>query len=61
MSLELLTESAVIVYVIEDQEAPSWRVKAYIGEVSLDRGELPIGDGNIAVVAEQSQIIQIDS
>lgn len=58
---ELLPDSAIIVYVIEDQETPSWRVKAYIGEVSLDRGELALETGTLAVVAEQSQIIQIDS
>ncbi len=58
---ELLPKSAVIVYVIEDQEAPSWRVKAYIGEVSLDRGELALDTGTLAVIAEQSQVIQIDS
>lgn len=58
---ELLPRSAVIVYVIESQEAPSWRVKAYIGEVSLDRGELALDSGALAEIAEKREILQIDA
>jgi RND family efflux transporter MFP subunit len=57
---DLLDRSAVIVYVIEDQQAASWRVKAYIGEVSIDRGELPLDAGILGAVAEQRQILQFD-
>ena len=57
---DLLDRSAVIVYVIEDQQAASWRVKAYIGEVSLDRGELPLDAGILGEIAEQRQILQFD-
>ena len=58
---ELLPHSGVIVYVIEDPECPSWRVKAYVGEVSLDRGELPLDSGSLAAVADQREISQFDS
>jgi RND family efflux transporter MFP subunit len=56
---ELLPRSAVIVYVIEDQEVPSWRVKAYIGEVSLDQSELALDWGTLAALAERREILQL--
>lgn len=57
----LLPRAAVIVYVNEDQEAPCWRVKAFIGEVSLDQSEMPFDWGVLAEVAEQGKPLQLDT
>jgi transcriptional regulator with GAF, ATPase, and Fis domain len=58
---ELLPESAVTVYVVEDQQAPTWRLKAYIGDVSLDQAEIPLESGTLGAVAEQRQSLQFDA
>lgn len=55
-----LPRSAIIVYVIEDQDDPSWRVTAYIGDASVDRSELPLDSGSLAAVVEQRQTLQFD-
>lgn len=58
---ELLPESGVVVYVVEDQEAPAWRLKAYIGDVALDQSEIPLDSGTLGAVAEQRQALQFDA
>lgn len=54
---ELLPESAVAVYVVEDQEAPSWRLKAYMGDISLE-GEAALHSGTLGVVAERRESLE---
>lgn len=56
---ELIPDSAVAVYVVEDQQAPSWRLKAYIGDISLE-GEVPIDSGTLGAVAEQREALQFE-
>jgi GAF domain-containing protein/multidrug efflux pump subunit AcrA (membrane-fusion protein) len=51
---ELLPESAVVVYVVEDQEAPSWRVKAYVGDISVE-AEVALHSGTLGTVAERRE------
>ncbi len=58
---ELLPESAVAVYVIEDQQAPAWRLKAYLGDISFDQAELPLESGTLGTVAEQRGILQFEA
>lgn len=58
---ELLPESAVAVYVVEDQQAPTWRLKAYIGDISLDQAEIPLESGTLGAVAEQRQAVQFEA
>jgi RND family efflux transporter MFP subunit len=58
---ELLPGSAVAVYVVEDQQAPAWRLKAYIGDISLDQAETPLESGTLGMVAEQRQTLQFDA
>ena len=49
---ELLPGSAVAVFVLEDQQFPAWRLKAYIGDISLE-GEVPIDSGTLGRLAEE--------
>ena len=58
---ELFPRSAVIVYVIEDQENPSWHAKACVGEVALDRSEIALDSGTLSEVAERRQPLQLDA
>ena len=58
---ELLPESAVAVYVVEDQQSPAWRLKAYAGDISFDRAELPLESGTLGTVAELRTILQFDA
>jgi RND family efflux transporter MFP subunit len=45
------------VYVVEDQAAPSWRVKAYLGDISVE-GEVALHSGTLGAVAEQREILE---
>ena len=58
---ELLPEAAVAVYAVENQEAPAWRLKAYIGEISLDSAEVPLESGTLGAVADQRRILQFEA
>lgn len=58
---ELIPESAIAVYVIEDQEKPAWRLKAYIGDVSLDSAEIPFESGTLGTVAEQHRALKFEA
>jgi RND family efflux transporter MFP subunit len=46
---------------VEDQQAPAWRLKAYIGDISLDQAEIPLESGTLGMVAEQRQALQFDA
>jgi RND family efflux transporter MFP subunit len=58
---ELLPESAVAVYVVEDPQAPAWRLRAYIGDISLDQAEIPMELGTLGKVAEQRRALQFEA
>jgi GAF domain-containing protein/multidrug efflux pump subunit AcrA (membrane-fusion protein) len=58
---ELIPESAVAVYVVEDQEQPAWRLKAYVGDISLDSAEVPLDSGTLGAVAQQRQTLQFEA
>ena len=52
---ELVPESAVAVYVIEDQQVPAWRLKAYLGDISFDQAELPLESGTLGTVRNSAE------
>ncbi len=56
----LLPNAAVAVYTVDDQESPSWRLKAYIGDISLE-GEIAFDSGTLGVVAEQRRALQFEA
>jgi len=58
---ELLPETALAVYVVEDQQAPAWRLKAFIGDLSLDQAEIPLPSGTLGAVAAQREILQFEA
>src|SRR6516225_9313682 len=58
---ELLPEAALAVYVVEKQRAPVWRLKAFIGDISLDRSEIPLPSGTLGAVAEQREFLQFEA
>ena len=58
---DLFPRSAVIVYVIEDQESPSWHAKACIGEVALDQSEIALDSGTLSEVAAKRQTVQLEA
>lgn len=57
----LLPESAVAVYVVEDQQTPAWRLKAFIGDIALDLAEIPMESGTLGAVAEQHRVVQFEA
>ena len=56
---ELLPDAAVAVYTVEDQESPAWRLKAYLGDISLE-GQIAFDSGTLGVVAEQRRALQFE-
>ncbi|HZD31902.1 MAG TPA: GAF domain-containing protein, partial [Candidatus Angelobacter sp.] len=58
---EVLPESAVAVYVVEDQQTPAWRLRAYLGDISLDQTEIPLASGTLGAVAEQREAVQFEA
>ena len=58
---DLLPEAALAVYVIEDQQAPAWRIKAFIGDISPDRAGIPLPSGTLGAVAEQREFLQFEA
>jgi transcriptional regulator with GAF, ATPase, and Fis domain len=58
---ELFPGAAVVVYVVEDQQAPAWKARASIGDVSLDRVLVPLDSGTLGAVAEQVQTLQFEA
>ena len=58
---EWLPESAVAVYVVDGQDSPAWRLKAFIGDVLIDQGGIPFEAGTLGAVAEQREILQFEA
>ena len=57
---QLLFGTAVVVYVIEDQEQPSWTPKATAGEISV-AGGMEFNSGTLGMVAEGKDFVQFDT
>ncbi len=57
---QLLPGTAVVVYVIEDQEQPSWTPKATAGEISV-AGGMDFNSGTLGLVAEGRDFVQFDT
>ena len=49
----LLPGTAVVIYAIEDQEAPAWRAIAATGEISVHHNIIKIGKGALGEIAER--------
>jgi transcriptional regulator with GAF, ATPase, and Fis domain/multidrug efflux pump subunit AcrA (membrane-fusion protein) len=58
---ELLPGAAVVVYLVEDQQAPAWRMRAFVGDVSPAHAELSLESGTLGAVAEQRELIQFQA
>ena len=58
---ELLPESAVAVYLVEGEQTPFWRLKAFAGELSIDQAGIPLSSGTLGAVAEQREILQFEA
>ena len=58
---EWLPESAVAVYVVDEQDSPAWRLKAFIGDVLIDQGGIPLEAGTLGAVADQRQVLQFEA
>ena len=52
---ELLPGTGVVVYVIEDQQAPQWTPKATAGAVTVPTAALPFDAGTLGAIAERRQ------
>ncbi len=55
---ELVPESAVVVFTIEEPEAPVWTARATAGEITVDGGAIPLESGTLGAVAEERVILQ---
>ncbi|MGA7171197.1 MAG: GAF domain-containing protein, partial [Candidatus Sulfotelmatobacter sp.] len=57
---QLLPGAAVVVYVIEDQEDPSWAPKATSGEITV-AGGMEFESGTLGTVAESREFTEFDA
>ncbi len=57
---QLLPADAVVVYVIEDQQDPSWTPKATFGEITVARG-MEFENGTLGTVAESREFAEFDA
>ena len=58
---ELVPQSAVAVYVVEGQQSPFWRLKASVGDLSIDQAGIPLASGTLGAVAQQRRILQFEA
>ncbi|MGH9651093.1 MAG: GAF domain-containing protein, partial [Terriglobales bacterium] len=52
---EMLPGAAVVVYVVEDQAAPAWTVKAAEGEIQVAEKVVEFDQGTLATIAETKE------
>lgn len=57
---QLLPDMAVVVYVIEDQESPTWISKATAGEITVT-GTMEFETGTLGTVAENRSVVLFES
>ncbi|MGA8528806.1 MAG: efflux RND transporter periplasmic adaptor subunit, partial [Acidobacteriaceae bacterium] len=55
---ELVPDSAVVVFTIEDSQAPVWTARATAGEITVDGGAIPLESGTLGAVAQERTILQ---
>jgi RND family efflux transporter MFP subunit len=55
---ELVADAAVIVFTIEDPQAPVWTARATAGEITVDGGAIPLESGTLGAVAQERAILQ---
>ncbi len=56
---DLLQESSVLVYLL-DERISAWLLKAAIGDVSVDRGGVPMDSGGLGAVAAERTVLHFD-
>src|SRR5574341_168579 len=52
---EMLPGAAVVVYVVEDQEAPAWSAKAAEGEIQVAEPVVAFDAGTLGAIAEKKE------
>jgi len=57
---DLLPESSVLVYLINTQGA-TWMLKSAVGDVSVDRGGIPLDSGGLGAVAVEHTVLRFNA
>jgi len=57
---ELAPDSAVVIFSIDDQQAPMWTAKAITGEITVDGGPIALDSGTLGEVAREHSILQFE-
>ena len=52
---QLIPETAVVVYVIDDQESPEWKAQAILGDITLGNTHVEYGSGTLGLLAEKQE------
>ena len=55
---ELAPDSAVVIFTIEDPQAPAWTARATAGEITVEGGTLPLEAGTLGAVAQERAILR---
>ena len=58
---ELVPDSAVVVFCIENPEMPVWTAKALVGEITVDAGPIAIESGTLGTLARERSILQFNA
>ena len=58
---ELVPESAVIVFAIDDAQTPVWTAKAVLGEITVDAGPIAFDSGTLGAMARERSILQFSA
>jgi RND family efflux transporter MFP subunit len=55
---EFVPASAVVVFAIDDQQAPLWTAKAIVGEITVDSGPIAFESGTLGALARERSVLQ---
>lgn len=55
---EMVPDSAVVVFTIEDSQAPMWTARATAGDITVEGGPLALESGTLGAVAEERAILR---
>lgn len=58
---ELVPESAIVVFSIDDPRAPVWTAKAMVGELTVDGDPIPLESGTLGAAARERSILQFSA
>ena len=58
---ELVPESAIIIFSIDDPQAPVWTAKAMVGEITVDGDPIPLESGTLGAVARERSMLQFSA